>query len=176
MYKSVKKIKTTSFGHRFSVSEYNVQLLNGVRANFFIRESTPFSIIVPILNKDMFVMVKQHRFAANKNSLEFPMGHVADKDPKKVAAQELKEETGYLAKKLTPLFSFNLSPAWSNQIGHIFVAEGLIKGVAEPELTEEIVIVKIKVKDINKLIRNKTIFDATTILTFLYFEKYWRDK
>jgi ADP-ribose pyrophosphatase len=115
-------------------------------------------------------MVEQYRIAADKISLEFPMGQVEGKDnPEEIARQELLEETGYTAQKMIHLSKFHQSPGWSTQIGHIFVAEDLTAGKAEPEEFEFVQNRLVKISEIDDLIADGTIFGMPTIAALYYY-------
>ena len=89
--------------------------------------STPdWAIIIPALDTEQgrnFVMVRQWRHGARELSLEFP-GGVFEKgeSPELAATREMREETGYIARKIEKLGIFNPNPAiMSNKI-HFFLA------------------------------------------------------
>jgi|GEM_PF-935942 len=172
MYKILQKKETVNFGNRFKITKVLVETPTKRKVEFYLREASPFSIIIPFLNKEKVIMVRQHRIGANKMSLEFPSGIVGGKSPKEVAIQELKEETGYRAKKMIPIASFYISPGWSTQEGNVFVAEELVAGEQTPEPDEFIEVKEIKFKDIEDLIKKKVIFDAPTITAFYYYSQY----
>lgn len=176
MFKKIKKVNTVSFGNRFSVSTFHAELNNGLRGTFYLRESPPFSIIIPKLSGDKFIMVRQDRFAANKTSLEFPMGHVQGKNPKQAAIQELKEETGYSAKKIKQIYSFHISPAWSTAVGSVFIAERLIPGKPNLEPYEEITVSIINEENLVEMIQKGQIFDGATILSYFIYKSFYKEK
>ena len=66
--------------------------------------------VIPILDADRVVLVKQYRPTVSEILFEFPGGLIdeSDGDPSISANRELREETGYEAKKLTPLPPFLL--------------------------------------------------------------------
>jgi ADP-ribose pyrophosphatase len=61
-------------------------------------ESSDIVIVVPFLDDQTLIMVKQYRYPLHKTLLEFPAGHIKNgEDPKDTAVRELAEETGYYA-------------------------------------------------------------------------------
>ena len=94
-----------------------------------ILDASDWAIVVPVLETERgkeFVMVKQWRHGAKELSLEFP-GGVFEKgeNAEAAAARELKEETGYSAKKIKKLGEFNPNPAIMSNTVHFFLADEL---------------------------------------------------
>jgi 8-oxo-dGTP pyrophosphatase MutT (NUDIX family) len=58
-------------------------------------ESSDVVIVVPFLDDQTLIMVKQSRYPLHKTLLEFPAGHIKnEEDPKDTAVRELAEERG----------------------------------------------------------------------------------
>lgn len=172
-FKILSRKKIFAFEDKFLIVEIQIEF-NGKKHKFGLRESPPFSVIIPKLDDKHFIMIYQQRLGVNRISLEFPMGSVKGKDPLQTAVTELKEETGYTSGKLTclisPLFT---SPGWSDQRASVFVAEELTKGVQEPEPYENIEVVTIGIDDVDGLIKKGTIFDMTTIASFYCYKSFF---
>lgn len=83
------------------------------------------------------VMVKQFRYPVGRMTEELPAGKLDGKeDLKSCLARELKEETGYSARRFKKIISYWPTPAFANEIIHIFWAEGLKKGKMSPDEDE----------------------------------------
>jgi len=116
------------------------------------------------------ILVKQHRFP-HGYVLEIPAGTLEkNEDPTKCAFRELEEETGYRAKKMTPLISFYPSIGYNSEIIHCYVASGL-KKIADLKLdADEILSVeKIELAKLMKMIKKGEIQDAKTICAVMTF-------
>ena len=73
------------------------------------------------------ILVKQHRFP-HGYVLEIPAGTLEKREePIKCAFRELEEETGYRAKKMTPLITYYPSIGYNSEKIHCFLASGLKK-------------------------------------------------
>lgn len=171
--KIIKKRKIFQFqtpSKDFKFFSYTLLFPNGQTGEFIFRQARPFSIIIPQVDENTLVMVKQYRLGSQKVSLEFPMGSVSGLSPKQIAKRELKEETGFSCKTLKKIGEFYLSPAWSNQKAYVFLAKNLRQGKPQPELYEFIEVVKVKIKEINDFILKGEIFDAPTIVAFYYYK------
>ena len=80
------------------------------------------------------------------------------------ARAELREETGYAAASFRPVMSFWPTPAFSNEVLHIFIAEGLKAGEASPDQDEFIQVLRVPFKKACGLVRSGKIRDAKTII------------
>ena len=94
-----------------------------------IVERHPSVGIVAITEDDEIILIKQYRKAIDKEIYEIPAGMVDfGEEPQKAALRELKEETGYEAKKSDYLAEIYSSPGFTNEKLFIFYAEDLILG------------------------------------------------
>jgi len=116
------------------------------------------------------ILVKQHRFP-HGYVLEIPAGTLEKKEePIKCAFRELEEETGYRAKKMTPLITYYPSIGYNTEEIHCFVASGL-KKIADLKLDEDEIlsVVKIDLKKLLKMIKTGKIQDSKTICAVLTY-------
>src|SRR5215831_19956181 len=86
------------------------------------------AVIVPFIDKNTLVMIRQYRHPLRKVLLEFPAGHMENnEDAEKTATRELLEETGYHAREIEEVYTYNIS----KQLIHIFRGRNLVKGEYE---------------------------------------------
>ena len=91
-------------------------------------------VIIPLLDDGRVVFLKQYRAAVSSWILELPAGRVeGGEDPREAAIRELEEETGYKAQYIERIASAFVSPGYSDELMHIFIAKGLRPGVPNPE-------------------------------------------
>ncbi len=84
------------------------------------------------------VLVKQYRHPVGAHIWEVPAGMIERGEPPiETARRELIEETGYRAESLRFLFSLYPTPGFCEERIHLFVADGLTAGEAQPEPDEE---------------------------------------
>ncbi len=116
------------------------------------------------------ILVKQHRFP-HGYVLEIPAGTLEKKEePIKCAFRELEEETGYRAKKMTPLITYYPSIGYNAEIIHCFLASGL-KKISDLSLDEDEIlsVVKMDFKKLLSMIKTGKIQDSKTICTILTY-------
>ena len=120
--------------------------------------------------EEKVILVKQHRFP-HGYVLEIPAGTLEKKEkPIKCAFRELEEETGYCAKKMTPLVTYYPSIGYNSEIIHCFVASGL-KKIADLKLDDDEIlsVVKIDFKKLLQMIKSGKIQDSKTICAVLTY-------
>ena len=116
------------------------------------------------------ILVKQHRFP-HGYVLEIPAGTLEKKEePINCAFRELEEETGYRARKMTPLITYYPSIGYNTEVIHCFVASGL-KKVADLKLDDDEIlsVVKIDMQKLLRMIKSGKIQDSKTICAVLTY-------
>jgi ADP-ribose pyrophosphatase len=82
--------------------------------------------IVAVSGSDV-ILVTQYRRAAGKVLLEIPAGKIEKGEtPRQAAIREMAEEIGYSG-RLEPLLKWYLTPGYSTELMHVFVATNLKK-------------------------------------------------
>ena len=120
--------------------------------------------------KGKVLLVKQHRFP-HGYVLEIPAGTLEiGEEPIKCAFRELEEETGYRAKKMTPLVTFYPSIGYNQEKIHCFLASGL-KKISDLSLDEDEIlsVEKIELKKLLTMIKKGEIEDSKTICAVLTY-------
>ena len=116
------------------------------------------------------ILVKQHRFP-HGYVLEIPAGTLeTHEDPLKCAFRELEEETGYRAKKMSPLITYYPSIGYNTEVIHCFLASGL-KKIADLSLDDDEIlsVVKLDLKKLIGMIKTGKIQDSKTICAVLTY-------
>lgn len=124
--------------------------------------------VVPFLNKDTIVMVRQYRHPVGEVTLELPAGKI---DPNEsllsCVKRELAEETGYTAAKIKPLIQYWPTPAFADEVLHLYVATGLKAGKMHADDDEFIEAVTVPFKKAIAMIKNGRIRDSKTVVGLL---------
>jgi len=113
----------------FNVGERICRSPDNALKTFAVLDTRDWAIVIPVLQTEEstdFIMVRQWRPGSGDLSLEFPGGvFEKNEDSVNAARRELKEETGYIAGKITALGIFNPNPAIMSNNVHFFLAEDL---------------------------------------------------
>jgi len=131
------------------------------------------AVVMPVDEKNRVLLVKQYRLPALRCLWELPAGRV---DPGETVLQaarrELREETGYRARKMQKLAEFWASPGFLAEKMTIYLATGLTAGEQKPMEDERIETRWFTVAEIDKLMESGKISDAKTMIGFLKWQRY----
>ena len=93
--------------------------------------------------RDTIVLVEQYRYPIGKRQWEAPAGTIdPNEGPDACAVRELREETGYSAKRIRRLWSAYSAPGFCTELLHFYGAEDLTLGERDPDTGEEDMVVK----------------------------------
>jgi ADP-ribose pyrophosphatase len=152
----------------------DVELPNGKPATREYMDHPGAVGVVPVLADGRVVLVRQYRYPVGEVTLELPAGKLdAGEDALKCVARELQEETGYTAKKITPLLDYWPTPAFANEVLRLYVAEDLTGGALSPDEDEFIEKVELPLREALDLIKRGRIKDSKTLVGLLAYSA-WR--
>jgi len=128
--------------------------------------------IIPMDEEGNTWLVGQYRYALNEYSWEIPMGGSPNEQDILLGAQrELKEETGYTAKKWTQIMRIHTSNSVTDEEGFVFLAEELTPGDTEFEETEKITVLKLPLIEAIQKVMDGEITDGISIAGLLKVAK-----
>ena len=131
-------------------------------------------MIVPLLENGELLMTEQYRYLDKRISIEFPGGGVKAKGEYLASAlDELAEETGASAQKITYIGEFNPFNGVTDEICEVYIAEGIEISEAMPEASEDIKVLKLTCEQIVDKIKTGEIYDGMTITAFTLFYLYY---
>lgn len=114
-----------------------VRLPNGALAKREYLDHPGAAAVVPFLGDGRIVLVRQYRHPVGRVTYEIPAGKLDPGEPvRDCLRRELAEETGYAAGGFKPLLAYWPTPAFSNELLHIYTAENLRPGRRHPEQDE----------------------------------------
>lgn len=121
-------------GRRFSVVK---RTFVKDRDGSFTREIVLFPeavVVLPFINREEIILIKQFRPTINDYIIEAPAGVVDQgENPDETARRELVEEIGYYPQNLVKIASFVPTPGYSTEILHFYIAKELEYRGAKPE-------------------------------------------
>lgn len=124
-------------GRLLTFYEDGVTLADGTRAQREVVAHPGAVAIVAIDDDQRVVLVRQWRHAVGRALWELPAGtRDSDEDPPRTAERELAEETGLRALEITPVGSAPLTPGYSTEVMHFFLATGLTEGPTDRDVDE----------------------------------------
>lgn len=156
-------------GKNFSFKTDVVRLPNGKET---VRDVVdhPGAVAIVAVDDGEMVLIRQYRYSTRSEILEIPAGTLeVGEDPYACAVRELREETGYAAKEWSKLLSAYVAPGYSNEIIHIYVAEGLTEVGSDLEEDESISVEKYSLNEVADLIESNEIRDSKTITGVLAY-------
>jgi ADP-ribose pyrophosphatase len=155
-------------GKIFNVALEKVTLPNGVIKDREVVRHPGAAAMVPLLDDDNVVLVKQHRHAVNDYLWEIPAGTLEPhEEPVACARRELIEETGYEAKDLDKLTEILPAPGYTDERIHIFLATGLTLTEQRLEDDEVLTVQPTPFDKAIEMIKTGEIRDAKTIVGLL---------
>lgn len=168
MKENVLESKMIYRGRVVSLRVDKVQMPDGKIAEREVVEHRGAVAIVPLLDSETVLLIRQYRQAVGEVLLEIPAGTLESGElPDACASRELEEETGYRANRLTRLFSQYLAPGYSQEVLHVYLAEDLERTIQKTEEDELVVVAPIPLATVPALIEQGEIKDAKTIAGLL---------
>lgn len=132
------------------------------------------SAVVPIFTDGNTLMVRQFRYPPGRVFLEVPAGKL-DKEgenPEDVAVRELEEETGWTAERLVKLGALYPCIGYSNEIIHLFLAEGLRRGERNLSEGEFMEVVTLPFDEAVSQARTGELLDMKSAIALIYAHDY----
>jgi len=124
--------------------------------------------IAPLDDSGNTWLVGQKRYTLGEYSWELPMGGAPlDEAPLDAAKRELKEETGLSASRWTEVMRLHLSNSITDEVGIVYIAEGLTEGETQFEETEDLKIRKLPFTDAVQLVNDGEVTDAISVAAIL---------
>ncbi len=159
--------KTIVSGRVITLEHKIIPLPNGTAVRMDVIKHLGAALIVPFLNRDKVILLKQYRPVISKYLYELPAG-TAEKGENdlQTAKRELIEETGYSAGKMTLMGHIYPVPGYSTEKIAIYKAEKLKPVKYHAEEDEVITIQTVNRAKVRQMFKKGQLTDAKTICAF----------
>ena len=130
--------------------------------------------VIPLTDDNKVAMVRQYRYPMGKVLLEIPAGKLDGKneDHFLAASRELREETGAVADKMVYLGEFYPTPAYSDEVIHMYLALGLEFGEADTDDDEFLELELYPLDTLVEMVLDGRISDGKTKTAILLADRY----
>jgi ADP-ribose pyrophosphatase len=125
----------------------------------------------PHASDPIIILERQYRHAAGQFLLELPAGRIEPGEaPLAAARREMIEETGYRARRWTPLAKYFASPGFLGEYMQIYLARDIRPGEAHPEADEQIEILRVPLSEALALVAAQKIHDGKTLIGLMLYD------
>lgn len=125
--------------------------------------------VVPLYADGSTVLIRQFRYGPRREFLEVPAGKLdrPDEPPEQLAARELEEEVGLKAETFTRLGETYPCIGYSDEVIHLYLAEGLRDGTAGSDDDEFVEPVRMPLAEAVAMARRGEILDAKSTVALI---------
>jgi 8-oxo-dGTP pyrophosphatase MutT (NUDIX family) len=128
-------------------------------------EMAPAVGVVALTDDQQVYLVGQYRYPTECDSWEIITGFASDGEaPVDAARRELREETGLTAEHWTPLGWSHISNSVTDQVGYLFLAQGLVVGSAAPDGTESLLVRPVPITEALRLAQSSGITQGFSLV------------
>jgi ADP-ribose pyrophosphatase len=111
------------------------------------------------------LLTAQYRFAVGRELVELPAGTLEEgENPEECARRELREETGFTARRWRKLGAFYPSPGYTTEQIHLYLATDLVPGPQSPDDAGRLSVRRVGLAETLRMVEEGTIVDAKTII------------
>jgi len=163
------------------VREDVIERANGQRGIYGVVDKDPAAIIIPLevtAEGEFVYLIEQFRYTVGARHIELPQGgwETAEVDAEEMARGELREETGLTAGKMTYLATLQIAYGVMNQQQHVFLAEQLTMGEAEPDAEEhDLAVRRVSVDEFERMLLDGVVVDNCSVAAWGLY-KIWREQ
>lgn len=151
-----------------TVREDKIVRPSGAEGIYGVVEKRDFAVVAAIEN-DRVWLVEQFRYAVGGRYWELPQGSSENAAiaPAELAAAELREETGLIARSMVHVGHLFAAYGYATQGYNVYLARELEGGDSQRDPEEEGLVAKpVELRVVEDMMRNGVIKDATTVAAF----------
>ncbi|MDP2227269.1 MAG: ADP compounds hydrolase NudE [Moraxellaceae bacterium] len=150
----------------FAVEELELRFANGEQRRYerLRPGSIPAVLVVPVLDADTLLLIREYGAGVEAYELGFPKGALEPGETlEEGALRELQEETGYGARRLTVLKTVSLSPSYMGHLLSIVLAEDLYPSRLSGDEPEPIEVVPMQLSALEDWVWREDFTEARSI-------------
>lgn len=164
--------KTVYRGNLLHVLEDEVRLPDGRSARREYVRHPGAVMMLPFLDRDTVMLVRQYRYPLRRHFHELPAGKIDHgEEPLATAQRELREECGYEAKVWRHLTTVHPCIGYSDERIELYLARDLIPVGHAPDEGEFIEVVPLPLRETLDWVRTGRITDVKTVVGLLWAER-----
>jgi ADP-ribose pyrophosphatase len=157
-------------GRAINLRVDTVKMPDGRQTTREVVEHEEVVAIVAVDGEENVLLVRQFRKPVEKELLEIVAGGIdPGETPEEAVRREMREETGFLPRKVLKLGGFYSAPGFCTEYLYLYLATDLTPSPLQAEDTESISLVRKQVGEIPGLIASGAIIDAKSIAGLLVF-------
>ncbi len=150
----------------FRVEQVDLAFSNGNRRRYerVLGGDSGSVLIVPMLDADTVLLVREYAVGTHSYELGLPKGRVeANEDLLEAANREIREEVGYAARRLTWIKDLSIAPGYVGHSTHIVLAQDLYPDKQEGDEPEPIEVLPWKLNRLQQLVMRDDVTEARSI-------------
>ena len=157
------------------VEEVDLAFSNGARRTFerLTASGQGAVFIVAMRDRETVLLVREYGVGLDRYELGLPKGRI---DPGETALEaanrELQEEAGFGARKLTPLITLSLLPAYMTHKAQVILAEDLYPNSLPGDEPEHLEVVPWKLSDLPALLARDDVSEGRSIAALFIAREY----
>ena len=171
----ILKRETVMRSRLFRADEIHLRFSNGEERRYekLVGGGNGAVLIVPVLNKETFLLVKEYAVGLEDYHIACPKGAIDQGESILEAAnRELKEEVGYGARKLTFLKKVHLSPSYMEHGINIVIAQDLYPERLQGDEPEPIEVVEFPIAGLADFCLRSDVCEGRSIAA-LFMVREW---
>ncbi len=160
----------------YSIEEVHLRFSNGQERKHerLINHFQHAVLIVPMLDDDTLLLVREYAVGVERYELNFPGGVIdAGEDYAAAANRELMEEAGYGARNINLLKTTSTVPGYQTSIVEIVLARELYPAKLEGDEAEALEVIPWRLQEMDKLLQREDFSAARNIAALFLAREYF---
>jgi|SRR5690554_6793663 len=131
-------------------------------------------MVVPLQDPETMLLVREYAAGLHNYQLGFPKGLIdPGESPEQAAVRELKEEIGFGAKRLVPLKSVSMAPAFFSATMHLYLGYDLYAEKLVGDEPEPLELVPWKISELDALLVQEDFTEARSVAALLLMQRWF---